>query len=124
MICFDANVLIEIILERKNAAVCREYIKLAKEDMAITTLSLDLIMYYAERNKLDLRSIEQFVRLFIWLPLTDNDAEWAFKQYAGDDYEDALHIGCALREGCAKFATLDHGLVKKYSQKLPINLLS
>lgn len=124
MICFDANVLIEIILNRKNSEVCKDYIGLAKEDMAITILSLDLIMYYAERNKLDLGSIEQFTRIFIWLPITDTDAEWAFKQYLDNDYEDALQIGCALREGCVKFVTLDRDLKKKYSQQLPIDLLS
>jgi len=124
MICFDANVLIEIILGRKNAKKCQQYIDLAKEDMAITVLSLDLIMYYAERNKLDLVYIEQFMRLFIWLPMTDTDAEWAFKQYAADDYEDALQIGCALRERCARFVTLDQGLKKKYAQKLQIDLLA
>jgi len=123
VICCDANVLIEVILERKHSAACREYIQTAKEDLAITMLSLDLIMYYAERNKLNLVSIEKFVRLFMWLPLTDTDAEWSFKQYAGDGFEGGLQIGCALREGCTKFVTLDSSLMKKYSRKLQVDLL-
>ena len=47
-----------------------------------------------------------------------------FKQYADDDFEDALQIACATREACAKFATLDHGLAKKYSRSIRIDLLS
>ena len=123
MICFDANIIIEIILSRKSSNDCRNYIELAKEDMAITMLTLDLIMYYAERNNLDLVSIEKFTRLFIWLPLTDTDAEWAFTHHEGDDYEDALQISCTMREGCTKFVTLDKDLKKKYSQKIQIDLL-
>jgi predicted nucleic acid-binding protein len=123
MICFDANVLIEVILERKNAAVCRQYMQTANEDMAITMLSLDLVMYYAEKHKLDLSSTEQFVRLFLWLPIAEDDAESAFRLYAGDDYEDALQVSCAQREGCTSFVTLDRGLAKKYSAKLQVDLL-
>lgn len=124
MICCDANVLIEVILGRRQSGVCRKYIEEAPEDLAITMLSLDLIMYYAERHKLDLKPFEQLLRLFVWLPLTESDAEQAFKQYKGDDFEDALQISCTIREGCSKFATLDKSLAKKYSQSLPIDLLA
>lgn len=124
MICCDANVLIEVILGRKHASACRKYIEEAPEDLAITMLSLDLIMYYAERNKLNPTSVEKFLRLFVWLPLIESDAEQAFKLYKGDDFEDALQISCAMREVCSKFATLDKALTKKYSKVLPIDLLA
>ena len=124
MTCLDANVLIEIILGRKNVAACNEYIASAKDDLAISMLSLDLIMYYAELDKLKLASIQQFLRLFIWLPITDFDAEWAFQHFAGKDFEDALQISCARREGCSKFATLDKSLVRKYSSNFPVQLIA
>jgi predicted nucleic acid-binding protein len=123
MICFDANVLIEIIVGRKYAQACKDYIDSAKEDMATTMLSVDLAMYYAESNKLDPIPIEQFLRLFIWLPMTDSDGEWAFEHYANDDFEDALQVSCALREGCNKFATLDGPLSKKYPDVIAVDLL-
>ena len=123
MICFDANVLIEIIVDRKNALVCRDYIDAAKDDMCTTMLSVDLVMYYAESNKLAIQPIEQFLRLFTWLPMTDSDADWAFKNFGGIDFEDALQIACAVREGSKKFATLDKKLAKKYASTLPIDLL-
>ncbi len=123
MICFDANILIEIIVDRKNSLICREYIDAATADMGITMLSVDLVMYYAESNKLDIMPIEQFLRLFTWLPMTDYDADWAFMNFAGSDFEDALQIACAVREGSQKFVTLDKKLAKKYASILPIDLL-
>jgi predicted nucleic acid-binding protein len=123
MICIDANVLIEIILGRKNAEICRKYIDSHKEDMATTVLSLDIVMYYTESNKLSLRPVEHFLRLFTWLAITDTDAEAAFKYFEDKDFEDALQISCAVREGCSRFVTLDRGLAKKYSKEIPIDLL-
>lgn len=123
MICVDANVLIEIILRRKSATACRNYIDSTKEDLAITMLSLDLAMYYAESNKLALGPVEQFLRLFVWLSIVDTDAAWAFQYFKDDDYEDALQIAVAIREGCSTFVTLDKSLAKKYSKVIPIDLL-
>lgn len=124
MICFDANVLIEIIVQRKNAQACRDYINSSKEDMATTMLSVDLVMYYTESNKLDVTPVEQFLRQFIWLSLIDSDAEWAFKHFRNKDFEDGLQIACAKREECVKFITLDKPLAKKYAQNIPIDLIA
>ncbi|MBI2009257.1 PIN domain-containing protein [Candidatus Saccharibacteria bacterium] len=124
MICLDANVLIEIVLGRKNAEVCQAYLDSAREDLAITLLSLDLAMYYAEAHKLAFQPIEQFMRLFIWLPMIDADAQWAFEHFAGKDYEDALQVAAASREGCSRFVTLDRNLAKKYPKNIAIDLLA
>src|SRR5260370_93884 len=126
MICFDANTIIEIILKRKRVEACRTTIETAQasgEDLAITTLSLDLVMYYAEAKKLNLKEVEKFLRLFVWLPLTEADAQWAFTHFKGKDFEDGLQIACALRERCGEFVTLDRGLYKKYGMRLPVELL-
>lgn len=123
MTCLDANVLIEVILGRKKATICRDFIHKATDDLAITTLSLDLVMYYAQKNKLNLKPIEQFLRTFLWLGLTEADAESAFRRFRNDDFEDALQISCALRERCTKFVTLDGPLAKKYVRDLAITLL-
>jgi predicted nucleic acid-binding protein len=124
MICLDANVLIEIIVGRKNAGACRDYINKTTEDLATTMLTVDLVMYYAEGKKLDTTPIEQFQRQFIWLPLVDADAEWAFRYFANKDFEDGLQIASAKREGCGAFATLDKKLAKKYAQELQIDLIA
>src|SRR2546430_14629229 len=108
MTCFDANVLIEILLERQRATACKAAIEMAQRTTngaAITMLSLDLAMYYVEKHKVALPLGEEFLRLFTWLPLAEADGHWAFAHYARDDFEDALQIACAKREACTTFVT-------------------
>jgi len=122
MVCVDANVLIEVIEKRSRATVCEHFLS-NNEDKALSTLTIDLIMYFVERDKLAWRPIKTFLDSFIWLPMLDTDAHWAFEHFAGKDFEDALQIACALREGCTRFATLDGPLSKKYSKNIKIELL-
>ncbi len=122
MIFVDANVLLEVIQKRIHAKTCEQFLS-NDEDKAISTLTLDLVMYFVERDKLPWKPIKSFLESFSWLPVTDADAQWAFTNFRGGDFEDALQVACALREGCATFVTLDQGLAKKYSGRLPIDLL-
>lgn len=127
MICLDVNVVLEMILKRAQEDICKLHIKRARdrgEDIAITTLCLSITMYYAERHKLDLNEVEQFLRLFSWLPLSESDGQRAFVSFYGKDFEDALQIACAKREGCKEFVTLDKPLAKKYAKDMSVRLLS
>lgn len=118
----DANVLLEVILRRARLATCENFLNNNK-DKAISTLTLDLVMYFVERNKLDWKPVKVFLEGFIWLSIIDADAQWAFAQFRGDDFEDALQVACAIREGCNIFVTLDGALSKKYSDNIAISLL-
>jgi predicted nucleic acid-binding protein len=118
----DANVLLEVILRRKRATICEDYLS-NNEDKAISTLTLDLVMYFIERDNLTWGPVKTFLESFSWLPIVDADAQWAFAQFRGDDFEDALQVACAIREGCNNFVTLDGPLSKKYSENIAIDLL-
>jgi len=124
MIGVDANVLIEIALKRKDVDACQKYIESATEKLAVTMLTVDLVMYYAESNKLNLHKIRNFLKQFLWIDLTEEDGDKAFDLYEDDDYEDALQITCTMKAGCKTFATLDKGLAKKYKDKIKVDLLS
>lgn len=119
----DANVLLEVILRRTRASICEEYLSNNKNDKAISTLTLDLVMYFIERDNLDWKPIKAFLESFNWLPIVEADAQWAFAQFKGDDFEDALQVACAIREGCNNFATIDKALSKKYSDNISIDLI-
>ena len=126
MICFDANVILEVVLERERAEGCRGRIEKAKADQgenAISTLTFSHVMYYAEARKLNLKNVELLLGTFSWLPVLETDVAWARSRYQGKDFEDALQIACALREGCTKFVTLDQKLAKKYAGQLSIELI-
>jgi predicted nucleic acid-binding protein len=43
--------------------------------------------------------------------------------FKGDDFEDALQVACAIREGCNNLVTLDGSLSKKYAQYIAIDLI-
>lgn len=118
----DANVLLEVILKRARAVACEEYLSHG-EDKAISTLTLDLILNFTERDKLAWQPVKAFLEGFSWLPILETDAQWAFAQFNGDDFEDALQVACAIREGSQKIVTLDRALSKKYSKMIPIDLL-
>lgn len=122
MICVDANILLEVIQKRVRAKACSQFLS-NNEDKAISTLTLDLVMYFAERDKLPWEPIKNFLESFNWLPIVDADAQWAFTNFEGDDFEDALQVACAMREGCNSFATLDGSLSKKYDKAIDINLI-
>lgn len=122
MIFVDANVLLEVIQKRRYSAVCESLLS-NNEDKAISTLTLDLVMYFIERDKLSWEPVKAFLESFNWLPIVDADAQWAFINFKGDDFEDALQVSCAIREGCSSFATLDGSLSKKHAKDIEIQLL-
>lgn len=122
MIFVDANILLEVIQKRTRAKACEQFLSNDK-NKAISTLALDLVMYFVERDKLPWESVKSFLESFSWLPVTDADAQWAFMNFKGDDFEDALQIACATREGCSRLVTLDGSLSKKYAQDIVIDLI-
>ena len=81
-------------------------------------------MYFVERDKMAWQPVKEFLESFRWLPINEADAQWAFAQFAGDDYEDALQVACSIRENCDKFVTLDKSLFKKYSMHTKTILLN
>jgi predicted nucleic acid-binding protein len=64
MIFVDANILLEVIQKRANAQTCERFLG-NTEDKAISTLILDLVMYFVERDKLPWESVKNFLQSFI-----------------------------------------------------------
>ena len=124
MICLDANIVLELLLDRKLAQACQDYIASTDDEIAITVLSVSIIMYYAEGKHLDLLEVERLLSDFVLLGTVEADVAWAFQYFAGKDFEDALQLAIANREGCRSFITLDKALAKKYTSTMPIELLN
>lgn len=59
----DANVLLEIILKRTRALTCEQLVS-NSEDKAISLLTLDLVMYFVERDKLARAPVKAFLESF------------------------------------------------------------
>lgn len=110
-------------LGRPRAQKCYEHFRQAHSQTAASLLSFHFVMYYAEKAKISGSTIKRVSNRLIWLPLTEDDMQWAFEHYDGKDYEDALQIAIALREGCREFVTIDKKLAKKYGDQLKITLI-
>lgn len=124
MVYVDANVILEVLLNRALASDCSKYIDESKQDVAISLLTLSIVMYVLEKDKIGLSQKEYYLRQFSWLPITQQDAEWSYGHYNSQDFEDGVQVSCALREKCTRFVTLDKRLAAKYGSLLPIDLIT
>ena len=116
-IFLDANVLIEVILARRQAPAARAFLAENSSNLHISALSAHLIVHFG-KSIVELPVLRKFLADYTILPLMDADFDWAFNNIRGDDYEDALQLAVAIRSGCYKFITLDKNLAKIY-QDLP-----
>jgi len=124
VIVLDANIPLEILQRRRRYAETLAALACYQDEIFyISTLSISNCMYVIEKLGTDLAKTEAFINAYHHLSVTAEDAAWAFAHYDGDDFEDALQVASAIREGCDVFLTLDSGLAKKYGSLLPIELI-
>ncbi len=126
MIAVDANLLLELIENRRRVgAVCEAIAAFGQlgEEAGISTLSLSHAFYLAEAHKIPLDRVEKLIAAYKIYDVAASDVEWALAHYKGKDFEDALQIAAALREKCTAFLTLDAPLAKKYGKLLSIKLV-
>lgn len=113
-IFLDANVLLEIILGRDNEAIARKTLEAQQNNLFISSLTAHLVVYFG-KALVDLPVLRQFLSDYTILSLESADFEWAFTNLRNSDFEDALQIGVAIRNGCTDFLTFDKGLYKAYT---------
>lgn len=126
MIALDANILLEILEERRfYTQVVSKLEDLATTDvnLAISTLVVSHVFYLAERHKLPTVRTEALISRYKVFDVLREDVAWALRHYAGKDFEDALQVAAARREKCSAFVTLDKELATKYSKFLNIELI-
>jgi predicted nucleic acid-binding protein len=109
----DANVLLEIVLGRKRETVARKFIEKQSESLFISALTAHLVVHFGQAI-VDLPILRRFLSDYIILPLDPVDFEWAFANIRNQDFEDALQIAVAIRNGCDKFLTFDKALATSY----------
>jgi predicted nucleic acid-binding protein len=126
MIAVDANVILEILEERRlydAAVMALERFGGTDVDLAVSTLTVSHVFYLAERHKLPMNRAEAVISKYKIFDVLKEDVRWALRYYKGKDFEDALQVAAALREKCSAFLTLDAGLAKKYAKYLNIELV-
>jgi predicted nucleic acid-binding protein len=115
----DANILLEIILDRDKSIAARNLIENGTSSFYISALTAHLVIHFGQ-SIVDLPILREFLADYTVLSLESSDFEWAFINLRNTDFEDALQLAVAIRNGCNEFITLDRKLAKSYSDLLPI----
>jgi predicted nucleic acid-binding protein len=118
-IFLDANILLEIILKRPKQSLARKLIKTHSEDLFISALTAHLIIHFGQ-TIVDLPILRSFISDYTVLALDPVDFEWAFSSLRNTDFEDALQLSVAIRNGCNHFVTFDKSLATTYKDLIPI----
>lgn len=109
----DANVLLEIILARSNGIKARRAIAENSGSLFASTLTGHLVMHFCT-DVVGLQALQAFLTDYQLLSLDQADFDWAFANVRNDDFEDALQLAVAVRNGCKQFITFDKGLFETY----------
>lgn len=124
-IFLDANIVLEIVLERQNQQLAINFLSKYSDDLNISSLTAHLIIYFGQK-RVDLPVLRRFLEDYTVLSLDSVDFEWAFNNIRNNDFEDALQLSVAIRNGCNSFITFDKSLVDSYAnlRNISIQLLS
>lgn len=120
----DANVLLELLQHRRYYAEARKAIEEHDQNLLVASiLSVDLVLYYVERDKSDKHAAFKFLSQYEILDMNQADYRWAQANDQGD-FEDALQVACALRHGCSRLLTLDKLLAKRHRKHIVTVLIA
>ena len=124
-IFLDANIVLEIVLERQNQQLAINFLSKYSDNLNISSLTAHLIIYFGQK-RVDLPVLRRFLEDYTVLSLDSVDFEWAFNNIRNNDFEDALQLSLAIRNGCNSFITFDKSLVDSYAnlRNISIQLLS
>ena len=117
----DANILLEILLSRPKEKSARELLEEQGDDIFISALTAHLVTHFG-KSIVELPILRAFLADYTLLSLEANDFEWAFTNARDNDFEDALQLAVAIRNGCEEFVTFDKHLVELYEDLIQIKV--
>jgi predicted nucleic acid-binding protein len=88
----------------------------------MSALSGHLVFHFAKKD-LPIADIRLMISDYDILPLTCDDFDWAHSNRRNDDFEDALQVSVAIRNGCEVFYTFDKDLAKAYKSNKLIKII-
>lgn len=117
----DANILLEILLSRPNDKSARKLIEELNGEIFISTLTAHLVTHFGKAI-VELPILRAFLGDYKLLSLESSDFEWAFTNARDSDFEDALQLAVAIRNGCEEFVTFDKQLAQLYKGLIQIKV--
>lgn len=110
----DANVLLEILSKRQQATEAISVVRAHAGRTCISALSTHLLYHFGTKLT-TIELLKDFIAEHTILSLESADFAWAYNNRRNDDFEDALQVAVAVRNGCHKFYTFDRRLYGKYT---------
>lgn len=117
----DANILLEILLSRPNEKSARKLLEEQSDEVFISALTAHLVTHFG-KSIVELPILRAFLADYTLLSLEANDFEWAFTNARDNDFEDALQLAVAIRNGCEEFVTFDKHLAELYKDLIQIKV--
>ncbi len=122
----DANILLEIMFTRSKMQQVSTLLHDDRFEFYISSLTVHILYYFAEVEKVDREWVKNLAGLAAWLPITTAMVEEAQRRYAvtgGKDFEDCLQAACAEFSDCAGIVSLDKRFGRHSATKLPVDVL-
>ncbi|QQS19760.1 PIN domain-containing protein [Candidatus Saccharibacteria bacterium] len=117
----DANILLEILLSRPNEKSARKLLEEQSGEIFISALTAHIVTHFG-RSIVELPILRSFLADYTLLSLEASDFEWAFANARDNDFEDALQLAVAIRNGCEVFVTFDKKLANLYKDLIQIKV--
>jgi predicted nucleic acid-binding protein len=120
----DANVLIEILLDRRLSQQCIQMLEDTSQQYVISALTVHIVWYIAEKYSLNQSKVDEMLSIWEVLPVTANSTKAARERYNGKDFEDCLQAVCAEAGDCDLIVTIDKKFQRHSRTNLPVTLIS
>jgi len=89
----------------------------------ITPITVGIVFYYAEKEKLDMQIAESLAGSCYILTMSESTYKLASKIYNQKDLEDAMQVACAKENNVQTVLTLDKAMANKYKEIINFILL-
>jgi predicted nucleic acid-binding protein len=119
----DANVIIEVLLNRRRRRICEKSLSIPSATYHLSALSVHLVYHFCELDRVDPGLAKLVIDRLNILPVTAADVSMAQSRYKGKDFEDCLQASCAEANQCGEILTLDGSFAKLASAKLPVKVI-
>ena len=119
----DANVVIDILLQRAHYQQSMDAIKDPDANYFISVLTVHLTYHFGQKDKFTPGRIKEVVDLFGLLDIEARMVKQAQKRYSGKGFEDCLQAACAEGGDCDEILTIDTDFAKLSGTKLPVKVI-
>ncbi|HUD06669.1 MAG TPA: PIN domain-containing protein [Candidatus Saccharimonadales bacterium] len=120
----DANVLIEVLMNRLLSAQCLEILNDTSRQYGISVLTVHIVWYIAEKYKLEQAKVDDMLSPWEVLPISGATIKAARGRYDGKDFEDCIQAVCAEEGEYDEIVTIDKNFQKHSDTKLHVSVVS